>query len=239
VVRPKRILRRKHHPRADVVKVLDYLKGRSQTWEGGRLYVLASIYAYTGIRKSEALMLRVEDVDLKRGFLFVLPNGQELKTEGSSAPVPCPRALVAILRGWIGRCGSEWLIPNKGRLKPWKGGRDGKRPTDRMVSAGEAVGVEGFTPLSLRHSLATHFASFWGLSDKQIQMILRHTTVLTQRIYIHPDLINLGELVRDFDFAATPPRVGRKARADSPHSILRGRKRRRPAIDRAERSAEG
>jgi integrase len=188
-----------------VAAVLAHLERHAESWEGGRLHTLAAVLAYTGVRKMEALRLRVEDVDLVRGFVFVAPNGRPLKTPGSEAPVPCPAALLRILRDWIPRCGSEWLIPMKSRKGPWTNGTNGKRPTDLLRAAGLAAGVEGFTPLSLRHSLATHLAGFWGLKERQVQMVLRHTTSRTQRRYIHPDLANLAALVRGFEYGSDRP----------------------------------
>lgn len=194
--------RERHHSRETVAKVLEAFKAKSDSWEGGRLYAFAAILAYAGLRKMEALRLRVEDVDLKRGFVHVRANGRRLKTRASRAPVPLPEALVEVLRDWLPRCGSEWVIPKVGRDGPWIGGTYGRRPGDRLRDAAAEVGVVGFTPHTLRHSLATHLAGFWGLSTKQIRMILRHSRDSTQTTYIHEDLINLRLMVRGFDFLA-------------------------------------
>jgi integrase len=220
--------RARHHGREAIVRVLESLRVSGGSWEGGRLHALACIYAYTGLRLREALRLEVADLDLERGFLFVRP-GADLKTERSAAPVPCPRVLVEVLEGWVGRVGSRWVFPNQGRSAPWGAATYGKRPTDRLVGAGKAIGVEGFTPLSLRHSLATHYAGYWGLSDKQIQQILRHTSVMTQRHYVHADLVNLAELVEDFRFDASPPAGPRRRR---PRRACSGPRRRRPGAAR-------
>ncbi|WP_422930091.1 tyrosine-type recombinase/integrase [Singulisphaera sp. PoT] len=183
--------------------MLELLRSRSKkNWSAGRLHALAAVYAFTGLRRNEALRLRVEDVDLVQGVIFVRPNGGRLKTKKSRAPVPCPAALGKILCNWLSRCGSEWVFPCvRKRDRPWMHGKAGCRPGDRLKAAGKEAGVEGFTPQSLRHSLATHLAGWWGLKEKQIQLILRHTTVKTQRHYVHPDVVNLCKSVRDFDYA--------------------------------------
>ena len=58
--------------------------------------------ASAGLRVSEAIALRIEDVDFVRGVVF--PKQQwaqrgliELKTKGSSAPIPIPRELMLML----------------------------------------------------------------------------------------------------------------------------------------------
>jgi integrase len=58
---------------------------------------LASVWAYAGLRRTEALRLRVEDVDLDRRLLWVRGNGRRLKTRASAAPVPICSALAGTL----------------------------------------------------------------------------------------------------------------------------------------------
>ena len=49
------------------------------------------------------------------------------------------------------------------------------------------------TPLSLRHSLATHML-FWGAGKAEIQRQLRHSSQSTQSFYTHTDLDNIKAL---------------------------------------------
>lgn len=193
--------RSRHHSRKDVARVLASL-GRDRSWEGARLHCLASVLAYCGLRKMEAIRLRVEDVDLAGGFVFIRRRGGRLKTASSAAPVPIPDALRPVLARWLRRCGSEWLFPGVKGQGPWTGGSAGQRAGDRLRLAAEAVGIRGFTPQSLRHSLATHLAGVGGLTGAQLRMVLRHTNEFTQAHYVHPDLANLRELVAGFRYSA-------------------------------------
>ncbi len=219
--------RRRHHSAEEIGRVLAWLKERSRSWTGQRLYALTAVWAFTGLRRMEALRLRVEDVDLERGFLFVRPNGRSLKTLRSASPVPIPAALEGILRDWIGRLGgSEWLFPGEKKRGPWVGGGTGKRAGDRLRQAGEAVGVTGMTPHSLRHSLATILAARDGRSERQIQLLLRHSNSRTQARYIHPDLQILRGLLRAFRFEGAPPEViRRESRRVLPRRRLRRKTR--------------
>jgi integrase len=231
-----------HHPRAAIARVLEDLRGRAAagSWRDRRLYALAAVVCYTGLRKNEALGMLAADVDLDRGFLLVRPNRfRRLKTRGSEAPVPCPDALVPILRDWLPRLGgSECLFPNvHRRATPWMGGSSGLCARVCLKAAGERLGVAGLTFRSLRASLATHMIGR-GFSPKQAQQVLRHTTDrTTSRHYIHPDLETLRVLMRDFDFADRPAPApapdpakapARTQRADRPH-VLPRRTLRRPA----------
>lgn len=201
------------------------LPGSPSQWRARRLHALLAIVAYTGCRRNEALYLRVEDVDVPGRVIHIRPRvGHRLKTEASSQPVPMVDALAAVLAGWLphlaiapalaarrpdwspggnpgGTRDEAWVIPNAYRTGPWTGGPSGVgRPLDRIKRLGERCGVAGFTFQSLRHSWATHAALTWGLTDLQIQRVLRHTTVKTQEHYRHADLAALRDAVRGVEF---------------------------------------
>ncbi len=231
-VAPKRTRHHSREEIARVLDSMHHDIGRKQTdwsaWRARRLYALAATVAYTGLRAKEATFLRVEDIDLAERMLFVRPRvGHRLKTERSAQPVPIPEALVAILAEWLphlvlpsGDIATEatgwtprdnptkkrdgaWVFPNVYRTGPWVGGSPGRRPIDRMKAMGRKAGVEGFTFLSLRHSWATH-AEFWGLSDLQIQRVLRHTNTRTQEHYRHADGPNLRASIASVGFGGEP-----------------------------------
>lgn len=193
----------RHHSREDVSRLLEELSRRAHDWEGRRLEVLGNVLAYCGLRPGEAYRLRVEDVDLERGFVFVRPNGHRLKTKASEAPVPICEELAPLLADWIPRVGSEWLVPKLDRQGPWIHGKHGGRPGDRLASVALQLGIKGLTPRSLRHSLATHMLGYWGLTPSQVKLLLRHTTEQTQVYYVHPDLVNLRALVSGFSYRAS------------------------------------
>lgn len=193
-VRPGPPERKQHHPMADLVRVLEHLRSHcGDSWEAHRLYAAASTVAYTGLRRSEALCLMVEDVVLEDGVICVVAR-RRLKTVGSAAPVPIPPRLGEVLAVWLPQSGPVWLFPNRARTGPWVGGNPGYKPLDRLKQAGRAVGVEGLTWQSLRHSWATHAEGRWGLGEAAIQRVLRHTRPMTQRLYRHADLANLRRI---------------------------------------------
>lgn len=191
-------LRTRPHAIVTIAKVLRHLRDQAGTWKGGRLYALASVYAYTGLRRNEALLLRVEDVDLVERIVNVSGRSR-LKTEGSAAPVPIPPALAIVLAEWIARVDSPWLFPGSKRVGPWTGGRQEDRAGEQLRKAGESIGVAGFTPLSLRHSLATHAESF-GLSGLMLKRVLRHSSEFTSGHYRHADLSNMARAVESIDY---------------------------------------
>lgn len=209
-IRSTKTARQRHHSAEAIGRVLFLLESEANlSWENHRLFALVSLYAHTGLRKLEALCLKVEDFDLDQGVVFVVAR-RRLKTLASEAPVPLPRACVLALESWLPNTGSEWAFPHKHRTGPWTEGRPGQKPLDQVKLAGERAGVKGFTILSLRHSFATHGESLWGLSEGVIKRVLRHTDLRTQLHYRHPDLANLRESVRSVAFPCAGRGEGRQ-----------------------------
>ncbi len=247
---PKTADKQRHHPAATIARALEIARadiGRKKPrspsqWRARRLYALASLVAYTGIRKNEAIFLRVEDIDIPgRVINIVCRAANRLKTEGSEQPVPMPEALAVVLSDWLphlaipaewpelatakwsrpasnptGKRDAGWVFPNTYRTAPWTGGPKGRKPLDQLKRLGERAGAEGFTFLSLRHSWATMAESKWGLTDLQIQRVLRQTNVRSQRVYRHADLTNLRAAVKDISFGGELPAVAPPAELPAP-----------------------
>jgi integrase len=208
---------KKHHSREEIRRVLDYMRndisirqGWAQ-WEARRLYALTATVAMTALRAREAQCLKTADVDLSTRIIQVVPSpDNRLKTEGSEAPVPMPKALVPIVADWLPyrmqappdfpidtEC--PWLFPTNDRRHPWTSGQSGRKPVHRLKAVAALAGVEDFTFLSLRHSWATH-APWWRLGPGTVKQVLRHTTERTQAYYTHNDIVDLASSVEDIDF---------------------------------------
>lgn len=172
----------------DVSRLLAHLEGRKgRGWHEHRLFAVTALVAYTGLRASEALFARVEDVDLARRLFWVSAR-RRLKTEAAAAPVPLAVDVIPILESWIPQTGSPWLFPGVKRVSPWHGGAHGYRPLDCLKSAAAEIGLEGVTFHGLRHTLATLLLSHWGRTAEQASWMLRHTSPkTTTEHYVHAD----------------------------------------------------
>ena len=157
--------------------MLESLGGRAQNpgdWRSRRLHALVAVVAYTGIRRNEALCLRWQDVDFERGIIEIEPHYlRELKTDASGQPVPGPPELMPILEAWRPSSDPVWVFPGWRGGGPWRGGRSGCRPIDHLRRAGLRVGIPSLSFQSLRRTWATHAETRWGLSDPQIQRVLK------------------------------------------------------------------
>ncbi len=162
-----------------------------------RLLAAVSTIAYTGLRRSEALFLRVDDLDLATGLLRVRSHPlRPLKTPWSAQPVPVAPELESILRAWLPFAGEPWLFPGERRRGPWAWGSAGRQPVDELLAAAKGLGLGRVTWSTLRHTWATQAESRWGLTAPQIQRVLRHTSPRTQGFYCHSDDANLAEIGR-------------------------------------------
>lgn len=183
--------------RADVRRLLDAL-AMARDWSGRRLHALASVWAYAGLRRDEALLLEWVDVTLSgpspsievRPHFVARNRRVGLKTPSSVGVVPICRELVDVLTRWRASVprGVAWVFPGVRLDGPWTGGRGGRRAGDALRDAAEAIGLSGVTPHVLRHSCATFLRGACGLSPEQARRVLRHGSAGVQEHYLHIDL---------------------------------------------------
>ncbi len=143
---------KKWFPAPDVRRVLDLLQEDSQTtagwarWKSYRLWAVTSVVALAGLRATEALTLKVADVDLDRRIIDITAR-RRLKTNSSCAPVPMCLALVTVLRTWLEVLPEHpvdfaipvnvpWLFPNVTRCGLWLHGSPG---TNREIGSKRSV----------------------------------------------------------------------------------------------------
>jgi integrase len=213
-----------HHTRDEIRRVLELLESEAlggegwARWRARRLHAMAALFAFTGLRRNEGLYLHAADVDLEGRMIHLVERRERrLKTEASAQPVPIPPPLAPILADWLshrldgesspgessqydgGPAGCPYLFPGVARKGPWTGGPRGHQPVHQLQAAGERAGVQRLTFLSLRHTFAT-LSPGWGLSELQIQRVLRHTSLSTQEYYRHADLDGMRDSVARIDF---------------------------------------
>jgi integrase/recombinase XerD len=144
-----------------------------------------------GLRVSEVVRLRPEDLDRDRGLLRV----REAKGRKDRYTLLSDRAYRAVRRHNLVRPESPWLFP---------GGRPGTHLNVRSVqkvvrAAGHKAGVlKKVTPHVLRHSFATHLLET-GTDIRHIQMLLGHASTKTTEIYTHVSRRDLSRIRSPLD----------------------------------------
>lgn len=152
--------------------------------------IIALLYA-SGLRVSELINLKNNDLDWQRGFLRTLGKGSKERV------VPINEKALAILQNYafFGRpqltknYESEWFfIRAKGqalsRQSVWK----------IIKKYAKQAGLDdSLSPHQFRHSFATHLLE-GGINLRALQMLLGHTELSTTEIYTHVDKKRLKDV---------------------------------------------
>ena len=162
--------------------VEQYCPTTEQVWQlhdamPEHLRVAVLLGAFAGLRVSEAVALRIEDVDFTRGVVFPKVQWTQdqgwlgpLKINGSSAAVPIPRELTLMLSASVQQFPGPTLVTN-GRGKPV-----GPWIVDRAVDRVRQVDALHFH--RLRHHLASLLIGS-GCDVKTVQARMRHQSAKT------------------------------------------------------------
>jgi integrase/recombinase XerD len=141
-----------------------------------------------GLRASEAVGLKLNQIDMKVGYLRILGKGNKERV------VPVGKVAIEWLGNYL-KSGRPKLLGKKASYFVFVG-RAGKPITRQRfwqlfkaysISAGIKNEV---SPHVLRHSFATHLLE-GGADLRVVQMLLGHSSICTTQIYTHLDLQHL------------------------------------------------
>jgi integrase/recombinase XerD len=159
--------------------------------------VVATLYA-TGLRLSEALSLKVSDIDAERMVITV----RQGKGRKDRTVMLSPRLLKLIRRYARREQPGEWLFPGRQREQ-----RLHETAIQRALAVArrEAGISKRATAHTLRHSFATHLLEA-GTDLRLIQTLLGHRSVKTTSIYTHVSAQRLHSTPSPFDRLEDPDR---------------------------------
>lgn len=152
--------------------------------------MLEVLYA-AGLRVSELVSLRVQDVALDRGFVRATGKGRKQRL------VPIGEEAVVAIRRYLDGARPELLARFGGRTRGVvpdalfvtnRGGAMTRQGFWKLLrTRARAAGVERpFSPHTLRHSFATHLLAH-GADLRSVQKMLGHVDIGTTQIYTHVD----------------------------------------------------
>ncbi|GAC1434799.1 MAG: site-specific tyrosine recombinase XerD [Solirubrobacteraceae bacterium] len=161
--------------------------------------LLELMYA-CGLRASEAVGLRIGDVDLDSAMLRARGKGSKERV------VPVGREAVAALRAYLGR-GRPKLVGDRPEPHIFVNSRGGGLTRQGLykIIQGHArsAGLAGrMSPHTLRHTFATHLLA-GGCDLRSLQEMLGHADIATTQIYTHLS----AERLKDVYFKAHPRSV--------------------------------
>lgn len=152
------------------------------------------VYA-TGLRVSEVVSLKVNQVNLEAGYLTVIGKGRKERA------VPVGHYACERLRGYLAETRPA-LLRNRSSpylfvtcaAKPMTRQAFGRLLRKRVQRAGIATKV---SPHTLRHAFATHLVDH-GADLRAVQMMLGHADIATTQVYTHVARERLREVHRKF-----------------------------------------
>jgi integrase/recombinase XerD len=152
--------------------------------------MLELLYA-SGLRVSELINIKLEDLKLELGHVLVRGKGDKERL------VPLGRAAQDAIRDYMAQP-REFLL--RGRVSPVLfvrrgGNRLTRQRAWQMVSAASASGRHA-SPHTLRHSCATHMVEN-GADLRTVQTILGHADISTTQVYTHVALDHLKNVYRN------------------------------------------
>jgi integrase/recombinase XerD len=167
--------------------------------------ILMTAYA-AGLRVSEVVALRVEDIDSQRMVIRV----RQAKGRKDRYVMLSPRLLDLLREYWKARRrraelrSSPWLFPGQNPDRPMTS----KPVHDACKDVREASGLsKRVTVHALRHSFATHLLES-GTDIRTIQVLLGHRSIKTTALYTHVSTATLEATHSPLDRLDDPHRGG-------------------------------
>lgn len=167
-------------------EVLDLLaQPGCDTLVGQRDSALLELLYCSGCRISEALSLRISDLELQERSAKVVGKGGKLRW------VPLGAVAIAAIELWLEQGRAQWL-PRTERgqrdllfLSQKGGGMTRQNAFLRIRRYAEQAGISrGISPHQLRHSFATHLLE-GGADLRAVQTLLGHADLSTTELYTH------------------------------------------------------
>lgn len=137
--------------------------------------VMVQTGLFLGLRVSELVKLRVEQLDLAGGYCQVVAGkGDKDRT------LPVPARLLPVLREWVGERKTGWVFTSSSER------RLGKRTAQTRITAlGVRAGlVRRLKAHGLRHTFATRLLES-GAAIHEVSELMGHSSIQTTATYLH------------------------------------------------------
>ncbi|MGC9338026.1 MAG: tyrosine-type recombinase/integrase, partial [Candidatus Cloacimonadia bacterium] len=152
--------------------------------------ILMLVYS-AGLRVSEVVKLKPEDIDSKRNSVFI----KGAKGRKDRYTILSDVALKTLRQYWEKSKPKKWLFPSQDKERHIT-----TRTTQKIFSNAckKANIIKNVTVHSLRHSFATHLLES-GTDLRYIQELLGHKSSKTTEIYTHVSKSSIGKIVSPLD----------------------------------------
>lgn len=175
----------------EALNLLQVLEVRSEDWNSLNAQLILTMLYSTGIRLSELIGLKPEQIDFSRAVLKVLGKGNKERV------IPIGPHLTRVLQEYLNQkkqrfeaLGGPVLITEKGKpLYPkyvWQ-------LVNRLL--GETTSLDKKSPHVLRHTFATHLMN-QGADLNAVKELLGHSSLAATQVYTHNTIGKLKDIHR-------------------------------------------
>lgn len=169
--------------------LLDALNQSTDDWKSLNARMLITIFYSTGMRLSELINLKEQQVDASRGHIKVLGKGNKERV------IPAGKELLDLISFYrqqkkkeFGSTGTELLVTEKGKkMYP--------KYAYLLVKKylGEASTLDKKSPHILRHTFATHLMNN-GAGLNAVKELLGHSSLAATQVYTHNTIEKLKDI---------------------------------------------
>jgi integrase/recombinase XerC len=163
----------------------------SEDWKGFNARLLVTFFYYTGMRLSELINLKEEQLELSRSQLKVLGKGNKERI------IPLHADLIALIKEYIQKKQDQLTSTEPYLLLTESGKKLYPRYAWQLVNQvlGAATTVQKKSPHVLRHSFATHLLNN-GADLNAVKELLGHSSLAATQVYTHNTIEKLKEVHR-------------------------------------------
>ena len=153
--------------------------------------ILELMYA-CGLRVSEAVDLKIGDVDVDAGILTCTGKGSKMRR------VPIGKSAVEWLKNYLSVRRSKENIEINNLFVTSSGKPMNRQMIFKFIKEyAEQAGLEDVSPHTLRHSFATHLIQH-SADIRSVQQLLGHSDISTTQIYTHITDVHLRKTYEKF-----------------------------------------
>lgn len=173
----------------EIVKLGELLEISQEDWRSFNTRVLVTLFYSTGMRLSELIYLKEEQLELSRSQLKVLGKGNKERV------LPLNSALIKLLKEYIIQKKEQFPDADPFLLVTEKGKKLYPRYAWLLVSSvlGEATTLAKKSPHVLRHSFATHLLNN-GADLNAVKELLGHSSLAATQVYTHNTIDKLRQV---------------------------------------------
>ncbi|MEY3590042.1 MAG: hypothetical protein RL316_268 [Bacteroidota bacterium] len=163
----------------------------SEDWRGFNARLLVTFFYYTGMRLSELINLKEEQLELSRSQLKVLGKGNKERI------IPLHADLITLIKEYIQKKQDQLTSTEPYLLLTESGKKLYPRYAWQLVNQvlGAATTVQKKSPHVLRHSFATHLLNN-GADLNAVKELLGHSSLAATQVYTHNTIEKLKEVHR-------------------------------------------